>query len=74
MKMNATHAPTSLKAKDRNAKDHANQLRAPLVNILGLIELLENNPAEPIKSEVIQMLRISAAKLDTATRIVIQQT
>jgi signal transduction histidine kinase len=49
----------------------AQELREPLTNIMGLIELLEQEPFDPLKSEIINMLKISAQALDTATRTVI---
>lgn len=56
----------------KNIKSYtqAQELREPLTNIMGLIELLEQEPYDPMKTEIIKMLKISAQALDTATRCV----
>ena len=59
--------------KENESYIQAQELREPLTNILGLIELLEKEPDDPFKGEVIRLLNISAQALDTATRAVINR-
>lgn len=50
---------------------HADALRGPLTNIIGLIELLELLDDEGSDRELIDKLRISAVDLDNTTRSII---
>lgn len=54
-------------------KKHAHQLRAPISNIIGLISLLEGESHSPLNTEIINMLKISALDLDSATKNIILQ-
>ena len=58
---------------NREHYDHAQELRGPLTNIIGLIELLDSESSESFKTEIIKMLKISAQSLDNATRTVIDR-
>jgi len=51
--------------------DQAHALRAPLTNILGLIELLKLQDLEVSEEELIDRLSISAVDLDNTTRCLI---
>ena len=55
----------------RIAYDHAHQFRAPLANIIGLIDILQEEAAN---REIISMLKESALSLDAAARRIINQS
>ena len=54
--------------------NYAHDLRAPLSNIMGLIELLETNISDPLKAEIVKRLKISASALDTTTKAIIRES
>lgn len=53
----------------------SHQVRVPIANVLGLFQLFNfDNPADPVNTEVISKLKISADSLDAVVRDIVNNT